>query len=76
MEAMRGQLLDRIKQRKLLSWRQQDVELQGISVEIPGKDASADQDTCIVADASCCIATAQEKHEEAELEASALASHV
>lgn len=64
---MRGQLLERIKQRKLLGWRQQDVELQGITVEIPSKDTLEDQDTCIVADASCCIATADDKHEEADL---------
>ena len=67
MEVMRGQLLERIKQRKLLSWRQQDVGLQGITVEIPGKDAPADQETCIAADASCCIASAEGKHEETRL---------
>ncbi|CAL5226155.1 g8978 [Coccomyxa viridis] len=67
LEGMRGQLLERIKQRKLLGWRQQDVELQGITVEIPSKDTLEDQDTCIVADASCCIATADDKHEEADL---------
>ena len=68
---MRGQLLERIKQRKLLSWRQQDVELQAITVEFPGKDAPADQEAHIVADAYCCIASAEGKHEQAPLAAAA-----
>ena len=68
---MRGQLLERIKQRKLLSWRQQDVELQAITVEIPGKEDPADQDTFIVFDASCCIASAEGKPEQTPLAAAA-----
>ena len=73
---VRGQLLERIKQRKLLGWRQQDVELQGITVEIPGKDAPADEDTCIMADASCCIASTDGKHEEADFGAPAFSEEL
>ncbi len=76
MEVLRGQLLERIRQRKLLGWRQQDVELQGITVEISGKNDLADQDTCIVADASCCISNADGKHEEADLGAPAFSEEL
>ena len=63
MEAMKVQLLERIKQRRLLGWRAQDVDLQSITIELPGEDALETQDINIAADASCCIASAESQHE-------------
>ena len=63
LEAMKVQLLKRIKQRRLLGWRAQDVDLQSITIELPGEDALETQDINIAADASCCIASAESQHE-------------
>lgn len=41
-----------------------DAEFEGISIELTGTDTLAGQDTHIVADASCCIGSANAKHEE------------
>lgn len=59
MEAMRAQVLQRIRKRsRYLSWRQKGADLEGISIEESpdGKASLADQDPVIVADASCRVA--------------------
>ena len=66
MEAMRVQVLERIRQRsRYLSWRQKGAELEGISIEVTpdGKASLADQDPVIVADASCRIAAGDSRAE-------------
>ncbi len=66
MEAMRAQVMERIRQQsRYLSWRQNGAELEGISVEgsPDGKASLADQDPVIVTDASCRVAAGNSRAE-------------
>ena len=55
---MRAKVLQRIKQRRYLDWRQKPAEavLEGISIEQTSKKGLAHHDALIVADASCQLA--------------------
>ena len=55
---MRAKVLQRIKQRRYLDWRQKPagVDLEGVSIESATEKGLAQHDTLIVADASCRLA--------------------
>ena len=55
---MRAKVLQRIKQRRYLEWRQKPgkVDLEGVSIESATEKGLAQHDAFIVADASCQLA--------------------
>ncbi len=58
MEAMRAKVLQRIRQRRYLEWRQKpaEVDLEGVSIVSAAEKGLAHHDALIVADASCQLA--------------------
>ena len=55
---MRAKVLQRVKQRRYLDWRQKpaEVDLESISIETANKNGLAHHDALLVADASCQLA--------------------
>lgn len=55
---MRAKVLQRIKERRYLEWRQKpaEVELESISIESASEKCLAHRNASIVADASCQLA--------------------